>query len=116
MDHDDDFDLDDLLGDPNGPAYTKLERRTGVPLDYVAEKLRRSLELTHLVFGSADAPADRRSPGWAAVRYGVVAFLALHNMLAMANDESLFDRLLALPAEDFGNWLDTVEGAGSVSG
>ena len=39
--------LDDLFGDPNGPAYQKREERVGPPLSYVGEKLGNSLRAVH---------------------------------------------------------------------
>ena len=41
--------------DPNGGAYECEETRTGPPLEYVAEKLRRTLEALH-----DELHADRR--------------------------------------------------------
>ncbi len=132
---DDDSDLDDLLGDPNGPAYQVTEQRTGPPLGYVAEKSRSSLEMLHDLFQTIqlhvpddlpqpelakETPFSTKqdgllSPAWSAFRYGIVAYLALNNMLVMANDHTLFERLLGLTGEEFRNWLDTVDEAGSVT-
>ena len=45
---DEDFDeLDEVVGDSNAGAYQKAELRQGPPLEYVAEKVRRSLEQLH---------------------------------------------------------------------
>ena len=34
-------DIDDWFQEPNADAYIKTEERTGPPLDYIAEKMRR---------------------------------------------------------------------------
>jgi hypothetical protein len=85
-------------------------------LNQIAEELGSSLELIHQLLrspGSATLATGGRSPDWLAFQRGVVAYLALHSMLGMANDESLYDGLLTLSAGDFRNWLETVAEAGS---
>jgi hypothetical protein len=116
----DDFDaLGDLYSDPNGPAYRTTENRTGPPLDYVAEKLRRSLEGLHELHrgaraaGRADNEAVRA--GQSAFYYGAVAYLALRNMLALADPPEFSDRLLGMSREDFHEWLDGIDREGSVT-
>lgn len=115
----DDFDLD--IGDSNGPAYRKTEERSGPPLSYVAEKARHSIEELHGLFQAiAKAPAVAREglgrQAWAAFRYAVVAYLALQNMLSLANDNGVFDRLLAMRPTEFRKWLDGIDSEGSVTG
>lgn len=132
----DDFDLNDILGDPNGPAYQRVENRIGPPLAYVSEKVRNSLQSLHHQIQwirsqvPEDLPAapkpsgksfptkrdDLLTPARYAFHYGVVAFLALNNMLNLANDHGLFEHLLAMDDEAFELWLGQVEGEGSVTG
>jgi hypothetical protein len=127
-------DLDDLVTDPNGPAYERTEERTGPPLDYVAEKLGHCLHALHGQHRAvAQLPADLPTPGKAAGKpqplkesllspgryafhYGVVAFLALHNILALANDHGLEDRLLGMSDEEFEAWMERIREEGSVTG
>ena len=107
------MDVEDLFTHPNGPAYERVERREGPPLAYVAEKLRYCLESAH------SAPRDRADAERHldhAFRYGLVAYLALQNLLALANDHDLGDRLLALDRQAFSQWLDRLEEEGSVTG
>lgn len=131
-----DDDFDDLFIDPNGPAYQKPENRTGVPLDYVAEKLRASLESLHFLIGiigndlsdglsppgglTASAYATKKDGLWmssfVAFRSGITAFLALNNMLALANDQDLFERLLGYSHEEVKEWFDRIADHGSVTG
>ena len=110
--------LGDLYSDPNGPAYQKTERRTGPPLEYVAEKLRRSLECLHELHGwTPGAAGGKGGPG--AVRsafyYAAVAYLALHNMLALADPPEFSDRLLGMSRSEFDDWLDGIDREGSVT-
>lgn len=129
-----DDELGDLLGpDSDGPAYQKVERRRGPPLDYVAEKLMRSLELLqHSIrtteLGRRAEPAALGQPGLAAsterllqclkpaFRYELVAFLALVNMLGLANDRALPEDLLGRDGESFSDWLQAIKANGSVTG
>jgi hypothetical protein len=48
------MELPDGLTEPNAGAYTKTETREGPPLDYVAEKLRTSLEVLHTLYHAAE--------------------------------------------------------------
>jgi hypothetical protein len=107
-----DVDIEDLFTDPNGPAYQNLEQRQGPPLAYVAEKLRHCLESAHL----AARPPEDTGHADSAFRYGLVSYLALLNLLGLANDLDLADRLLAMEREDFFDWLDRVTEEGSVTG
>jgi hypothetical protein len=133
---DDDFEWGEILGDSNGPAYQKTEVRSGPPLDYVAQKMRHCLEQLHglLVWTGKYVPDDlpqpqtargsgfstKRdglvSPALGAFNYGLVAYLALQNMLNLANDYDLISRLVAMSTLDFGRWLDVIEAEGSVTG
>ena len=112
-------DLGDLYSDPNGPAYQGTQQRTGPPLEYVAEKLRRSLERLHELRAEAHGTAgveptlERAAQG--AFYYAAVAYLALHNMLALANPPEFTDRLLAMSHAEFGEWLDGIDQEGSVT-
>lgn len=127
---------DPLFTEPNGPAYQTEETRTGPPLDFVAEKLGNSLKSLHTLIGHieervpADLPAPWKGPGTPpplkdgyllspsgnAFHYGLVAYLALHNLLALANDHQLVERLLKLSTDDFEEWLDRIREEGSVTG
>lgn len=128
--------FDEMPGDPNGQAYQKMETRTGPPLDYVAEKLRSSLEMPHetvrcireIVPDDLPLPPTWKefpdsvkqnwlvSPAWSAFRHGITAFLALQNMLAIANDQEVFERLLGYSREQFYDWLNNIEREGLVRG
>ncbi len=117
----------DLPLSSNGPAYRKTEEREGVPLDYVAEKLAVALRSLHqhardlvqaLPKEVAESDQSDRLPirVYDALHKLVVAFLALHNMLASAGNPALVARLLAKSPEELSIWIDTVERGGSVSG
>jgi hypothetical protein len=128
--------LDETPGDPNSDAYQKTETRTGPPLDYVAEKLRSSLEMLHATVrcireivpddlplppGFKEFPDSVKqnwlvSPAWSAFRHGITAFCALQNMLALADDQEMFERLLGYSTEQFRDWLDNIEREGLVRG
>jgi len=45
-----------------------------------------------------------------------LGYLALNNMLALANEKDLDDRLLAYSRDEFKEWLDRIDQAGSVTG
>jgi hypothetical protein len=138
----DDFELN--IQDSNGPAYQKNEERSGIPLDYVAEKSRRSIEQIHVlynwirknidVFNRVNCPDNHIEqthqkqgmsnsskqenlvlPCWASFRYAITSYLALHNLLNMANETDLFDRLLSMPFEDFETWLDRIDMEGLLT-
>lgn len=114
---------DDLeFRDSNDGAYVKSEERTGPPLDYVAEKLRRSLEAIHslhsLLLTSDDHPSQERLRHEAehALQKGLTSFLALHNLLALSNEHRLTERLLSYSYEEFQDWLDRIQEQGSING
>src|SRR5919106_7042775 len=112
-------DLGDLYSDPNGPAYQQAQARTGPPLEYVAEKLRRSLEglhgLYHQTAAAASGEADVVRIVQSAFYYGAVSYLALYNMLALANPPEFSARLLGMSRAEFGEWLDGIDREGSVT-
>ncbi|MCP5517259.1 MAG: hypothetical protein H7A45_08400 [Verrucomicrobiales bacterium] len=127
---------DDGLTEPNAGAYVKEETRHGPPLEYVAEKLAGSLKALHTLHLAArrDLPDDLPPPRGlassgipynpktgsvllpceAAFRYGLTSFLALNNLLGVANDPELGERLLRLSPRDFDLWLQRVRVEGSV--
>ena len=115
---------DGLPGPPNDGAYEADELRTGPPLSYVAEKFRHCLEGLHGAIGKietaakADADLDELIGFQAkyAFHAAIVGYLALHNMLALANEHDLDDRLLAYSRDEFKEWLDRIDQAGSVTG
>ena len=129
--------IDDLFTPPNGPAYEKKEVRVGPPLEYVAEKMRHTVEQAYntvrIVLGaevSADLAShiprfdlrelERNNQGFrtakATMRYAVHAYVALQNMLGAMNDDSLIERLIMGTSADLEAWLDRVEQEGSVLG
>ena len=126
--------LDDLLGpDSDGAAYQKTEERTGPPLDYVAEKMVASLVESHkahrmiraLLLGTAQNPVSVQNASAAeeagdktrgAFHLALVAFLALVNMLDLANDTELVDSLLKRDTDSFHDWIENVRRNGSVTG
>ena len=131
------MDLPDGLTEPNDGAYTKIETREGPPLDYVGEKLHTCLLILHTLHAAAqedlpdDLPKPKRMqtlpdeynpkvssvllPCHHAFRSALVSYLALNNLLAIANDNELTGKLLALPHDDFENWLDRIRHEGSVT-
>ena len=129
-------DTDDFFRPPNDSAYETDELRTGPPLRYVAEKVRHNLEATHCLIHAIrrrvpdDLCAGEPSSGppvsvkeeyllptaLYAFRSGIVGYLALNNMLALANEHDLDDRLLAYSRDEFKEWLDRIDQAGSVTG
>jgi hypothetical protein len=110
--------LDDLYREPNGPAHQVRESRVGPPLDYVAEKLASTLGDLHradAAIAGTDSVALREVR--AAFTHALVAWLALGNMLALAEDPgALSGRLLALSVEEFDEWRWRVAQEGSVTG
>ena len=129
-------DADDFFRPPNDSAYETDELRSGPPLRYVAEKFRQNLEATHSLIDAIRrrVPDDLRAsvPASAspvsvkeeyllptalyAFRSGVIGHLALNNMLALASDRDLDDRLLAYTRDEFSEWLDRIDQGGSVTG
>jgi hypothetical protein len=119
----DDFDLEDVTGDSNAGAYRKHESRTGPPLGYVSEKMESALGDLHNAIRWLERPGSEQDAREAAVmsakaafRHVLVAFCALHNVLGVANDPHLMDRLLGLSADDFQDWLGAMRSEGSVTG
>ncbi len=108
-------DIDDLFRDPNGSAYEAREVRTGPPLGYVGEKLANSLRAIHAGHALAPGNHDVTAQFRRAFHYAFVAFLALHNILALA-DLDREPQLLALSTDDFSDWLANIEREGSVTG
>lgn len=97
----------------NAGAYTALQSRDGIPLSYVAEKLKCAIEDLHRHGRRCyEARIELRR----CMYYLLVAHLALHNMLAKANDLSLVDRLLDGSSENLNRWLRLVEREGDVQG
>lgn len=120
----------------NGGAYTKREVRVGPPLDYIAEKFRTSIYSSHSLWRLAkrDVPDGLPQPDYfAGTEYsvkndsilapchssfsaGLVAFLALYNMLDLANQPNLVERLLEMESGKFNDWLTRIEEEGSIHG
>ena len=127
---------DEFFRPPNDGAYEADELRTGPPLDYVAEKFRHNLEALHrLIYDiqnrvPEDLSVEQPPPESAvsvrdefllpsahyAFRSGIVGYLALKNMLALANDNDLSSRLSSYSREEFRDWLDRIDQGGSVTG
>lgn len=96
---------------PNGGAYEKREVRTGPPLSYVAEKLTTSLRILHE--GVTKSPNEAAMAD--ALRYSTTAFLALHNMLALAHADDWFQRIVAMSRTEFRDWTQRISESGTVS-
>jgi hypothetical protein len=131
-----DEDLSDIVGDSNGRAFRVTETRTGPPLSYIAEKAHTALLSAHSVFGAIrhyvpdDLPQPEGalgtpfstkedgllSPAWNAFSYGLTSYLALQNMLDLANDHELVQHLLSMTHGEFVGWLNRVASEGSVAG
>jgi hypothetical protein len=129
-------DADNQFRPPNDNAYETDEVRTGPPLAYVAEKVRHTLEALHslnrelrhrlpeisMATAASSEPAASaagellRPAARYAFRSAVVGYLALQNMLALASDHDLDERLLAYSRSEFKEWLDRIDQAGSVTG
>lgn len=129
-------DPDDFFRPPNDAAYEADELRSGPPLEYVAEKFRHNLEAVHnLIHDIRQRLPDDLSMGESssgpsvsvkgdfllptacyAFHSAIVGYLALNNMLALANDNGLDDRLLAYSRDEFKEWLDRIDQSGSVTG
>jgi len=113
---DDGFDLSAIVGDSNNGAYQRVEQRTGPPLAYVAEKLRSALEQIHVAHCSMLDGADERGAVQAAFHYCLVSYLALNNMLSLAGDDDVVERLFAMSRDELHTWLEVVAVEGSVTG
>ena len=122
-------DPNDFLRPPNDSAYESDELRTGPPLDYVAEKFRHCLEGLHGTIyeieqasGTEAATTDADQDDLVgfhskyAFQSAIVGYLALKNMLALANDNDLSSRLSSYSREEFKDWLDRIDQGGSVTG
>lgn len=126
----------DAIGEPNGPAFVKHEERTGPPLSYVQEKMGNALRDLHdltrslVEYVPEDLPAPNAEhgnpfklkphylvgPARSAFYSSLVAFLALSNLLAIANEPGLVDRLLGYDIDEFRDWIRHIERGGSVTG
>ena len=129
-------DIDDLYRHPNAGAYEKREVRVGPPLDYVGEKLGVAMKFAHRTYqqivehvpGDLTVPEGLSengfsvkrdailSPAYTAFRGATTAFLALHNMLGVIQDQDKFEALLLLSTSEFDEWVDRIEREGSVTG
>ena len=118
-------DTDDVLpGPPNDGAYEEQELRSGPPLSYVAEKFRHCLEGLHGAIGkmetAAKLEADQNELIGFQAKYAfhsaVVGYLALHNMLALANEHDISERLLRYTKDGFFERPDRIDAGGSVTG
>jgi hypothetical protein len=97
----------------NGPAWTSRQNRSGVPLDYVAEKLNNAIEQLHDL---GQQHPDARDAAVPAMYFMLVAYLGLNNMLGGANDRKLASRLLSGNTKKLREWLDLVAREGDVYG
>ena len=97
----------------NGPAFTACETRQGVPLGYVSEKLSHAIIDTHAA-GVAHPEARKRL---AHVMYSQTkAFLALHNVLAVADAPGLPEQLLEMERHELHRWIAAVVTHGDLLG
>ncbi|MBX7228446.1 MAG: hypothetical protein K1X48_02420 [Burkholderiaceae bacterium] len=122
--------------DSNGMAYTVTENRSGPPLNYVGEKIRKNIEATHSLYNNImrfvpkdlpvsphykdTAPATIKFDTLAtdvhyALHNSIVAFLALYNMLGTAKSDYVSD-IASRSRDDLKKWLDLIEREGSVNG
>ena len=113
--------LDDLFRDPNGPAYQTQQTRVGPPLEYVAQKLGAALGDLHRAAQGAGAAGEGAAEVGRDLRlaflHALVAYLALGNMLALAEDPgALTERLLGSTRGEFDAWLWHVGQGSSVTG
>ena len=115
--------LEGLIGDPNGPAYQRRQERVGPPLEYVAEKLAQTLRDLHRVLRAERADASGAPAGAPgrdlrpAFMHALVAYLALGNLLALAEDPgALTERLVGYTAAEFEDWPGRIARASSVTG
>ena len=110
---------DDLFRGPNDGAYEKGQERVGPPLEYVAEKFRHGLEATHHLLADLNQGKGHDSMLFSA-RHAFLSqltgYLALNNLLALANDHNLSQRLEGYSSEEFKEWLDRIDQQGSVTG
>ena len=92
---------------------------SGPPLEYAAEKLRHSLEATHVLLTHLRKAVSGESLLFSA-RYAfhsqLTGYLALNNLLALANDNNLSQRLESYTRDQFREWLDRIDQKGSVTG
>jgi len=131
------MELPDGLTEPNSGAYTKTETREGHLLGIANDQGMSSLEVLHTLYRAAaqdlpdDLPVPKRfqaakmaydvktgsvlNPCHDAFRLGLTAYLALNNLLGIANDQGIFGRLLAMSHEEFATWLRRITEEGSVT-
>jgi len=131
------MDLDSLFNDPNGNAYVKKEVRVGSPLEYVGEKIRKSIESYHQLLNSIDEyipdnylPLNHslsdvnysikkdclESPAYYGFHNSLVAFAALYNMLGAIQNYSPIESLARLSEEELEEMLNFIENEGSIGG
>ncbi|MEE9266719.1 MAG: hypothetical protein V3V86_08330 [Gammaproteobacteria bacterium] len=94
----------------------------------MAEKFRHCLEAMHGVFreigSNSKGGAEASAAGYDSLRFqaryafhsALVGYLALNNMLALANEFDISDRLLDYGREEFAEWLDRINPEGSLTG
>jgi hypothetical protein len=129
-------DIDDLFTPPNAGAYERREIRDGTPLDYVGEKLGTAVKFAYRTYAHIEkyVPDDLAipqraegtgfsvkvdgllSPAFTTFRAATTAFLALHNMLGLIQEQAKFDALLQLDSGEFDAWVERIEREGSVTG
>ena len=134
-------DLDRYLSDTNGPAYKSKETRNGPPLGYIAEKMKNGLTEQHRLLRELriQLPDDMSAnpeyfdvegmrntsisvkndlligPAYTAFYYQIVAYLALMNMLKLADPNDV-KRYSEMTASDFEKWIEFVDREGSEVG
>jgi len=82
------------------------------------------MELTHFLINtlSRTSLADTEdkdkmlSQARGSLRYQLTGYLALKNMLALAKDQGLFQRLERFSYDDFHDWLDRIDQQGTTTG
>lgn len=125
----------------NGMAFQKQEVREGMSLEYVAEKIRHTIESAHSTvreikknvpddfpipshfpdnFLGRDVFSAKNdlllSPAKATLRSSIIAFIALKNMLNLPGiSDDLVDRAEFLSRKELDERLDFIEREGSVT-
>lgn len=118
---------DDPVEHSNGnEAIEKRETRVGMGLDYVAGKQRLALVAIHrALMEMVSVPPPNTWKGcdiaWAkrevqeAFINQLVSYLALNNMLALANASDFPQRWERFTADEFKEWLDRIDENGSLN-
>lgn len=97
----------------NGGAEVLREGRNGVPLRRVAHHMACAIKSLHELVVLAP---EALTPLLPAFRRILHAYLGLYNMLGVARDRTLPERLLSCSREELETWLRAVSLEGDVHG